>query len=193
MATEDLELVARALEGSEAAYREIVRRYERSLFTLILRMVRDRSSAEDLAQDSFVKAFRNLRSFDPTRKFSSWLFKIAHNTAIDHLRRRDPVPLSLDAAGPDETDLLASVPDRRAEPPDRALGRADLAHCLERAVATLRPEYREAIVLRFTQDLSYDEIAEVMGLPLGTVKTHLHRARKELAAVLQAMGWSEGS
>ena len=94
-AAKDHELVAAALDGSQEAYRQLVVRFERPLYSLIARMVNDRLAAEDLAQETFVKAFRHLGSYDRTHKFSSWLFKIAHNTALDHLRRRElkTVPL----------------------------------------------------------------------------------------------------
>lgn len=192
METSDAELVARAMAGSEAAYGEIVRRYERPLFSLILRLVRDPSQAEDLAQDVFVKAIRALASYDPSRKFSSWLFKIAHNTTIDHLRRRglDTEPLEVpgdDEAG--ELGVIRSLADTSIAGPAAELERRELGGALDRAVGALRPEYREVMLLRFRENLAYEEIAEITGLPLGTVKTHIHRARKEMAEVLSAMGY----
>jgi RNA polymerase sigma-70 factor, ECF subfamily len=190
MAMTDTELVASALAGSQDAFRELVVRFERPVFSLILRMVQDRATAEDLAQDTFVKAFRNLHTYDPQRKLASWLFKIAHNTTLDHLRRGGLATVPLQAAGEDEGGSLADVlADEATEGPAAAAERHDLARVLDRAIATLRPEYREAVVLRYVEGLSYEEIVEATGQPLGTVKTFLHRARKALAKSLGAAGW----
>ena len=187
----DAELVASALTGSQDAFRELVVRFERPVFSLIARMVQDSGTAEDLAQETFVKAYRSLRSYDPSRKLSSWLFKIAHNTTIDHLRRHTPETVPLEAP-PDEEGrggLAAVLTDSSAEDPSAAAERRDMARSLERAIARLRPEYREAVVLFYIEGVSYQEICEATGLPLGTVKTNLHRARKELAQEMTAMGW----
>jgi RNA polymerase sigma-70 factor, ECF subfamily len=186
----DSELVAKALAGSEWAYGELLARYERPVFTLLLRMVRDRSTAEELAQDTFLKAFDKLATYDPARKLSSWLFKIAHNRAIDHLRRREVETVSLDAPAGDDPDApVRSVADTAGETPVAAAERADLSRALARAVARLRPEYREVMALRYQAGLEYGEIAEATGFPLGTVKTYLHRARKELAIWMEEQGW----
>ena len=154
-------------------------------------MVRDPGRAEDLAQEVFVKAFRRLDTYDPERKLSSWIFKIAHNTALDHLRRHEleTVPLAGGADADDEGPLRCWPTARwRARRRRRC---AATWRALERAIARLRPEYREAVVLRYQEGLSYEEICEVTGLPLGTVKTNLHRARKELAELLRGSGWDE--
>jgi RNA polymerase sigma-70 factor (ECF subfamily) len=188
MADNDQKWIGRALAGSEAAYSELLHAYQRPVYTLILRMVRDPGLAEDLAQDSFVKAFRNLASYDRSRKFSSWLFKIAHNTAIDHLRRRSVATVPLEGSGDGDFGPLDSVLDESAENPEAAVRRLDLARALEEAVAQLRPDYRQVVLLRFQAGMAYDEIAEATGLPMGTVKTHIHRARKKLCALLEAMG-----
>lgn len=193
----DAELVEHALTGgaagAEDAYAELLARYERPVFTLVLRMVRDRTLAEDLAQDAFVKAFSKLASYDPSRKFSSWLFKVAHNTTIDHLRRRDVDTVSIDEPmGDGEDGPVRQMEDEEAETPDAAAERADLSRALTRAVGRLRPEYREVVSLRYQAGLEYAEIVEATGFPLGTVKTYLHRARKELAELMAAEGWSPG-
>lgn len=192
--TSDAELVARALAGSERAFADLLGRYERPVFTLVLRMVRDRSTAEDLAQDAFLKAFDKLATYDPRRKLSSWLFKIAHNTAIDHLRRREVATVSLDepAGGEEPGAPLRAVPDTATGTPEAAAERADLSRALARAVARLRPEYREVVALRYQAGLEYGEIVEATGYPLGTVKTYLHRARKELAVLMEEQGWGPG-
>jgi RNA polymerase sigma-70 factor (ECF subfamily) len=187
----DEQLVEQALSGSQSAYRELVRRFERPIFNLVARMVRDHTVAEDLAQDAFVKAFSRLETYRSEQgKFSNWLFKIAHNTAIDHLRRSNPETYSLDKGDdPDAPDFHALLADPEADTPLEAAERADLGRALGEAVERLRPEYREVIVLRHHEGFAYEEIAEVTQLPLGTVKTYIHRARKELAAYLLAAGW----
>ena len=184
----DATLVEQALAGSQDAYRALVERHSRAVLTLVARMVRDQGVAEELAQDAFVKAFGALRSFDPSYKFSNWILRIAHNVAIDHLRKARPPIVSIDddASGREMADVLA---DRR-EPSafDRAL-RRDFRDDLDAALATLRPEFRRLIVLRYLEDMSYEDIAEVVGLPLGTVKSHLHRARAALGRLLAESGW----
>jgi RNA polymerase sigma-70 factor (ECF subfamily) len=185
----DAELVTSALRGSQDAYRELVKRFERPVYSLILRMVQDSASAEDLAQEVFVKAFRRLDSYDPQWKFSSWLFKIAHNATIDHLRRGTPDTVPLDAEEDDRGSLAAVLADETVEDPLAAAQRRDLGRSLERAISLLRPEYRQAVLMFYAHGASYQEICEVTGLPLGTVKTNLHRARKELAEAMISLGW----
>ncbi|HVT59337.1 MAG TPA: sigma-70 family RNA polymerase sigma factor [Thermoanaerobaculia bacterium] len=186
----DAQLVAAALRGSQDAFRELVKRFERPIYSLVERMVHDPGLAEDLAQEVFVKAFRRLDSYDPSRKFASWLFKIAHNTTIDALRRPLPETVPLQKADREEGgDFLAVLADASVENPEAAASRRVMARALERAIARLRPEYREAVVLRYVEGWSYGEIADTIGLPLGTVKTNLHRARKELAQAMAAAGW----
>ncbi len=178
MAAADAELVQGALEGSEHAFRELVRRYERLVFGVILRLVRNPSRAEELSQDAFVKAFRALHSYDRDRKFSAWLLRIAHNVAIDELRKHAPETAELDPAIPDPS-----------EPPQRLVEQRELADALRTAMSWLRPEYRELVALKYEQDMEYEEIVEITGLPLGTVKSSLHRARRELAGHLEHLGW----
>jgi len=185
----DAELVASALRGSQDAYRELVKRFERPVYSLILRMVQDPASAEDLAQEVFVKAFRRLGTYDPQWKLSSWLFKIAHNATIDHLRRGTPETVPLETGEEDRGSLGAVLADGTVEDPLAAAERRDLARSLERAISRLRPEYRQAVLMFYAHGASYQEICEVTGLPLGTVKTNLHRARKELAQVMTSFGW----
>ena len=185
----DAELVASALRGSQDAYRELVKRFERPIYSLVVRMVQDPATAEDLAQEVFLKAFRRLGSYDPQWKFSSWLFKIAHNTTIDYLRRGGPATVSLEAEEDDKGGLGAVLADGTTEDPQTMAERRDLARSLERAIARLRPEYRQAVLMFYAHGASYQDICEVTGLPLGTVKTNLHRARKELAQEMTSLGW----
>jgi RNA polymerase sigma-70 factor (ECF subfamily) len=185
----DAELVAGALGGSQEAFRQLVIRFERPVYTLILRMVHDPGTAEDLAQEVFVKAYRHLAAYDSRRKLASWLFKIAHNTTLDHLRHGAPHTVPLAAEKEEGGGLLAVLADTVTESPAAAAERRDMARALERSIACLRPEYREAVVLRYVEGLSYLEICDVLGLPLGTLKTNLHRARKELAEAMTGAGW----
>lgn len=191
--THDAELVRRALAGSGEAYRDIVRRFERPILSLIVRMVRDPSVAEDLAQETFVKAFRHLRRYDSRHKLSSWLFKIAHNTTLDHLRRKtlDTVPLEAGPSGEPEAESweVLAAPDTLS--PERRAASAELAEFLEQALARLKPSYREILLLRFREGLAYQEIAEVTDVPMGTVKIQLHRARKALAREIGKLTGSE--
>lgn len=168
-----------AVAGSQPAFQEIVRRYERPLFNLIRRIVRDPVLAEDVAQDAFLKAFRGLGGFDTARRFSSWIFRIANNAALDALRRRQADPLR-----------QVEVPEPSAPATADQVEAAALGAALDAALAALRPEWRAAVVLRYDEGLSYEEVAEVLGIPEGTVKTFVHRARKELAGRLAAAGWT---
>jgi RNA polymerase sigma-70 factor, ECF subfamily len=144
---------------------------------LVARMTGDASQAEDLAQETFVKAFRNLPAFDTTRRLSSWLFRIAHNTALDALRRVKSSSVSMDAELP-----APATPD--------PLEREALAQALQSALSQLRPDHRAAISLRYEEGLSFDEIGQILGIPEVTARSHVHRARKELSRQLAAAGWA---
>jgi RNA polymerase sigma-70 factor (ECF subfamily) len=179
----DADLVAQARGGSEDACRTLVDRYQHSVYNLINRMVRDPGVAEELAQDTFVKVLGALHSFDPAYRFVTWVLRIAHNTAIDHLRRRRVETVPID--GPDDQPPSEAIlVDRSQRTPLELAEQADVRRTLDWALAQLRPEYRRLIVLRYLEDLSYEEIVDVVGLPLGTVKSHLHRARAEMARLL---------
>jgi len=187
-AAEDQEVVRQARKGHEAAYRELVRRYERPVFSLIFRMVRDRELAEDLSQETFIKVLNAIGSYRPEFKFSSWVFKIANNTTIDHLRRRELDTLSIEgsphASTPEAIEATAlQLGSSRPGPLDNVVAR-ELGGTIEEAIGQLRPEYRSCIILRHIEGRSYEEIAEILGLPLGTVKTYIHRARNELRDLL---------
>jgi RNA polymerase sigma-70 factor, ECF subfamily len=185
----DAELVRLALAGDQSACRDLVLAYQGPLYRMLLRMVRDPSLAEDLAQDTFVKAFRALPSFDPERKLSSWLLKIGHNTALDHLRRRAAPTVPLDGGAHEGGGLAMRLADTTAPDPATAARGHQLARDLSAAVTGLDPLYRELLLLRFQEGLSYQEIAELSGLPLGTVKVRLHRGRALLARALEGLGW----
>lgn len=185
----DQEVVALARSGAETAYRELVRRYERPIFSLVYRMVRDRELAEDLSQETFIKALNALDSYRPEYKFSSWIFKIANNAAIDQLRRRELDTLSLEgsphAVTPEAVEATALQIGARGESALDAVASIELGGEIEKAIAQLRPEYRSCILLRHVEGYAYEEIAQILDLPLGTVKTYIHRARHELRRALE--------
>jgi RNA polymerase sigma-70 factor, ECF subfamily len=183
----DADLVQQALGGSQAAYHALVARYATPAVNLATRMVQDRALAEDLAQEAFVRAFERLATYDQKRRFASWFFQILHNVTIDHLRHKRPAIVSLDVlqeAGHPRVPATASggAPDALAE-------QAALVRAVDAALSRIRPEYREAVMLRYREDLSVQEIADTMSVPVGTVKIYLYRARKELAAILSEQGW----
>ncbi|MBM3779261.1 MAG: sigma-70 family RNA polymerase sigma factor [Acidimicrobiia bacterium] len=184
----DAELVARALQGSQDACRALVERYATPAVNMAARMVRDRALAEDMAQEAFARAFDRLDTFSAGGRFSAWFFQILHRVTIDHLRRKRVPGVSLDeleAAGHPGLASPAAGPAELAE-------RGDLRAALGQVLQRIRPEYREAVLLRYREELSVEEVAGVMGIPVGTVKTFLFRARKEMAAALAGRGWGTG-
>ena len=156
-------------------------RHKHAVFNLALRLLRDPAGAEDVAQDTFVKVFRRLDTYDATRRFVPWLLRIAHNTAIDSLRRAHAPWARLDD---NHIDLATATPG-----PAARLERLEARDAVATALDRLRPEYRAAITLRYQEELSYAEVAQVMGVPEGTAKTYVRRARRELAGILAADGW----
>jgi RNA polymerase sigma-70 factor, ECF subfamily len=184
----DPDLIALARKGSEKAYRELLGRYQRPVFSLVYRMVRDRELAEDIAQETFVKVFNHLGSYNPKYKFSSWIFKIASNLAIDHLRKKQPETISLDgsrnARTAEQMEATRITVESRDENPEEFVEARELGAEIEQAIGQLRPEYRTAVLLRHVEGRPYEEIAEIMDVPLGTVKTYIHRARTELKVSL---------
>jgi RNA polymerase sigma-70 factor, ECF subfamily len=185
---EDKELAALAARGREMAFRELLSRYERPVFSLVYRMVRDRALAEDLAQEAFIRAFNAIGTYKPKFKFSSWIFKIANNHAIDHLRKRKLDTVSIDgsphASSAEDLARTRLVVESHDESPDQYVEARELGGQIEEAIGSLRPEYRTAVLLRHVEGYTYEEIAHIMDVPLGTVKTYLHRARGELRSLL---------
>lgn len=181
---DDRELATHASRGREPAFRELLARYERPVFSLVYRMVRDRTLAEDLAQEAFIRAFNAIGTYKTSYKFSNWILKIANNHTIDYLRKRKLDTVSIDgsphARTADEAAQTSVIIESRDENPQEYVEHRELGSQIEQAIAGLREEYRTVIVLRHVEGHAYDEIAEIMDLPLGTVKTYLHRARAEL-------------
>ena len=184
----DADLAKDALAGSEAAYRDLVTRYATPAVNFVYRFVRDRGLAEDLAQEGFLRVYQRLNTYDPERKFSSWFFQVLRNITIDYLRVNRLPTASLDEL--QEEGSGAAAVDRESVSPEQAASQGELAAAMAAALSRIRPEYRECVVLRYQEGLTHPEIAEILGLPSGTVKTYLHRARKELADILAESGWN---
>lgn len=172
----DCDLVTRAIAGREDGFEELVRRYQRPIAAYVYRMVGDYDAALDLTQEVFIKVYGSLARYRSEYKFSTWIYKIAHNAAVDHLRRHSTREQSLvNQVDGEQYDL--PIESGRLSP-EQESEKAERCAEIESVVRQLPAVYRELIVLRHSHDLSYDEIAEVTGLPLGTVKNRLFRARE---------------
>ena len=179
----DERLVELSLDGDEGAYGVLVRRYQRRLTAFLSQLVGDIELARELSQEAFVRAWSALERFDPRYRFSTWLFRIAHNLGIDQLRRRrlQTTPLYRTDSEGDEVEVV--VPDLDKDPLGHLENRA-LASELREVIDGLRPEYRELVLLRHFAGLSYQEIADFTEMPLGTVKNKLFRAHSVLRKAL---------
>jgi RNA polymerase sigma-70 factor (ECF subfamily) len=182
---DDRVLVARVLEGERDRFTELVRRYEKRVINYVYRITHRYEEAHDLAQDIFVKVYLALDRYDPKYQFSTWLFRIAQNASIDALRKKTLPEVSLTRPGEDETQKEREFADSGVSP-YRALKNKQLAAAIDKAVEKLPPDYRELIQLRHFAELSYEEIASMKKLPLGTVKNKLFRARNLLKSELDS-------
>ena len=182
----DYELVSAAITGGEASFEELVRRYQRPIAAYIYRMVSDYDAALDLTQEVFIKVYNSLARYRSEFKFSTWIYRIAHNAAIDFLRRHAVREQAL--TGGFDGERREAVIESRRLTPEQESEREERRSEIESVVYLLPAAYRELIVLRHSHDLSYDEIAEVTGLPLGTVKNRLFRAREAMRDELVSRG-----
>lgn len=187
----DERLVELALDGDEEAFCVLVRKYQRRLTAFLSQLVGDVELARELSQEAFIRAWSALARFDPRYRFSTWLFRIAHNLGIDQLRRRRLQTVSLSRTDQNGEEVELVVPDADKDPLGH-LENTSLAAELRHVIDELRPEYRELILLRHFGGLSYQAIAEFKGMPLGTVKNKLFRAhsvlRKALAEFMDDSG-----
>jgi RNA polymerase sigma factor (sigma-70 family) len=182
----DLKLIRRCKLGEEAAFQAVLDRYRGAIYNLCWRMTRNDEDARDLAQEVFIKVFTLLDRYDEQYAFSSWLFRIATNHCIDHLRRQRLRMLSLERDGGTEDDEAEMQIPADGPEPDVVLQRREALDKLEEVIADLPPHYRVITLLRHDQQLSYEEIAETLQLPLGTVKARIHRARNMIQQMLAA-------
>jgi RNA polymerase sigma factor (sigma-70 family) len=182
-AQEDLALVLRAKNGDQGAFSRIMDKYRESLYFLILKMVHNRDDAEDLTQEAFSKAFNSLVNYNADFAFSTWLFKIATNNCIDFLRKKRLQTVSLDQGRDDGEEervgVSAQVMDQSLTPEEQVMKQQRVLRIRD-AVDKLNPKYKMLIELRYFDELSYEEIAERMDIPLGTVKAQLFRAKEML-------------
>lgn len=182
----DYKIVCRAIKGEEKAYSELFKKYKDAVYYMILKMVNNRTDAEDLMFEAFEKAFQSLNYYSPKFAFSTWLFKIASNNTIDFIRKRKAQMISLDVddINPEDRGYINSIPADVRTPDEEAI-RQQRADFMREKVAMLKGRYRRLIELRYFEEYSYEEIAETLSIPLGTVKAQLFRARELLQNILQ--------
>jgi RNA polymerase sigma-70 factor (ECF subfamily) len=184
----DLVLVDLAVSGDQKAYAELLDRYRDAIYFMLLKMVNNKSDAEDLTIEAFGKAFKNIQQYTPNYAFSTWLFKIATNNCIDFIRKRKGNLISIDQTSEDiegvsispATNLQSSTLD-----PEEHLIKEQNIKLIQTLVSKLKPRYRNLIELRYFKEYSYEEISEELSLPLGTVKAQLFRARELLFNILK--------
>jgi RNA polymerase sigma factor (sigma-70 family) len=184
----DRELIRLAKEKSAVAFETLLKKYRKSVYYLILKMVRNTDDAEDLTQEAFAKAFKSLDKFDAKFAFSTWLFRIATNNCIDHIRKRRVTTISIDleTENEDGEHLHFDVRDEGLNPNDQ-LTKKQRQEYLKRAMETLPVKFQHLLELRYFQELSYEEVAVMLALPVGTVKAQLYRARELLNEAMSGM------
>jgi RNA polymerase sigma-70 factor, ECF subfamily len=183
------ELVSLAKQGDTNAFDRLVDLYQDRIYSYAARMVRDPVEAEDIAQEAFVRAYRSLKSFRGASSFQTWLYRITSNLTVDAMRRhRRENTISLDApVDTEEGQTAREREDAAATGPDRSVETLELQRQVHRAIQRLSPKLRSVVVLFDLQGLSYEEIADILGCPLGTVKSRLYNARMELRRSLQGI------
>ena len=184
-AYQDYELVKIALRGDEKAFARLLSRYKDTIYFMLLKMVNNRSDAEDLTLEAFGKAFKNLHQYTPTFAFSTWLFKIASNNCIDFLRKRKGSLISIDGSEQNENSEHIKLRSKELNPEDKLI-RMQEAILLRKVVRRLKPRYQILVECRYFKELSYEEISKELNLPLGTVKAQLFRARKMLFKMIES-------
>jgi len=181
----DYKLVLLAIKGDEKAYAELLDRYKDAIYYMLLKMVNNKSDAEDLTIEAFGKAFKNIEQYTPNFAFSTWLFKIATNNCIDFIRKKKANLISLDQTSDDlegaSTPLQSDTPD-----PEEDMIKSQRIALMRNVVEKLKPRYRTLVELRYFSEYSYEEIATKLDLPIGTVKAQLFRARELLYNILKS-------
>lgn len=184
----DLVLVDKALAGDQKSYAELLDRYKDAIYFMLLKMVNNKSDAEDLTIEAFGKAFKNIQQYTPNYAFSTWLFKIATNNCIDFIRKKKANLISIDQTSEDSegptTSPTAHLQSSNLDPEEQLIKDQSI-QLIQEVVGTLKPRYRKLIELRYFREFSYEEIADELSLPIGTVKAQLFRARELLFNILK--------
>jgi len=184
---EERKLIEEALGGSQRAYKILTEKHQKSVFHIIIKIVRDTETANDLVQETFMKAFASLSSYRSEYRFSTWLYKIAANCSIDFLRKKKINALSLDQeVETTNGNVTIEIADYSYHPGNE-LERKEQRYSIEDAIESLPDKYREVIIYRHKDDKSYDEIADLLDIPVGTVKARIFRARELLKMKLKAL------
>ncbi len=184
----DGDLIAGVIAGRTDGFEELVRRYQRPITGYVFRLTGDYEASLDVTQEVFIKVYNSIAKYSPEYKFSTWLYRIAHNAAVDHLRRNSITPQSLETENAEGTYEIQI--ESRTSSPEQDRERKEWRTEIDAVVRCLPPAYRDLILLRHARDLSYDEIAEVTGLPLGTVKNRLFRAREMMRSMFIERGFN---
>ncbi|MDI9339284.1 MAG: sigma-70 family RNA polymerase sigma factor [Sediminibacterium sp.] len=185
----DYKLVQAALEGDQKAYAELMQRYKEGVYFTMHKMVNNKDDAEDLTIEAFGRAFKRLEQYSPAYAFSTWLFRIATNNAIDFIRKRKQMQsVSLDtkqdSGGGDQMDGAQMIKSAGPDPEEHLLKKQKI-ETLREVVNTLKPKYKELVELFYYQEMSYEEIAQQLNLPIGTIKAQLFRAREVLYQIMK--------
>ena len=186
-AQQDLELVEKAKNGDQHAYAQLLGKYRDAIYFMLLKMVNNKADAEDLTIEAFGKAFKKLHQYTPDYAFSTWLFKIASNNCIDFIRKKKKYTFSMDQNFDEDetgTELANKIPSNTLDPEEELVKKQKIK-LMHEVVEKLKPHYRTLIELRYFKEFSYDEIAQELNLPLGTVKAQLFRAREFLYQILK--------
>jgi RNA polymerase sigma-70 factor (ECF subfamily) len=182
---EDMRLIAQALSGTQPAYRALLKKYHNQVYNVLFRMVHQRDEVEDLTQEAFIKAFASLKNFNGEYAFSTWLLRIAQNNCIDFIRKKKLQTFSIDKPIQSKDGEIAfELPDSTYEP-DRVLIANQRTNLIAEAIKSLPPKYRTVIIMRHSEEKDYQEIADELGVPIGTVKAHIFRAREMLNKALR--------
>lgn len=177
--------IKQVIKGDQDAFAEIVEIYKNSIYQLCYRMLGNRHEAEDMAQEAFIRAYVNINSFNQELKFSTWLFRIATNLCIDRIRKKKPdYYLDAEVSGTDGLTMYSHLASD-SPLPEKELESLELQESVQKEIMKLPEKYRSVIVLKYIEELSLNEISEILDLPLGTVKTRIHRGREALRQQLR--------
>lgn len=180
----DIILVNRARKGDQKAFADLMNRYRDSVYYMLLKMVNNPSDADDLTIEAFGKAFKNINNYTPNYAFSTWLFRIATNNCIDFIRKKKSTPTAFDSQSEDQENPTTVIQSDLLDPEEELIRQQKLDE-LNHVISLLKPQYRELIDLRFFKEFSYEEIANKLNIPLGTVKAQIFRAKELLYNILK--------